>query len=105
MIGTSAQEDKQMLRQAQIAKYINLLYEDAFQDWQKKRHDQLLDIARHALSLQQFRAEQMPTKLSDRRWRAGLSVKCAFELPPRTGRRSIAALEPTCYEASVSFRH
>ena len=33
MIGMSAQEDKQMLRQAQIAKYINLLYEDAFQDW------------------------------------------------------------------------
>src|SRR5437773_12516202 len=60
MIGTSTQEDKQMLRQAQIAKYINLLYEDAFQDWQKKRHDQLLDIARHALALQQFRAERMP---------------------------------------------
>ena len=49
-----------MLRQAQIAKYLNLLYEDAFQDWQKKRHDQLLDIARHALALQQFRAERMP---------------------------------------------
>ena len=60
MIGTSAQEDKQMLRQAQIAKYINLIYEDSFQDWQKKRHDQLLDIARHALALQQFRAERMP---------------------------------------------
>ena len=60
MIGTSAQEDKQMLRQAQIAKYLNLLYEDAFQDWQKKRPDQLLDIARHALALQQFRAERMP---------------------------------------------
>ena len=29
-------EDKQMLRQAQIAKYLNLLYEDAFQDWCKK---------------------------------------------------------------------
>ncbi|MEI2725679.1 MAG: hypothetical protein V9H26_19840 [Verrucomicrobiota bacterium] len=57
MIGTSAQEDKQMLRQAQIAKYLNLLYEDSFQDWQKKRHDQLLDIARHALALQKFRAE------------------------------------------------
>jgi len=27
MIGTSSQEDKQMLRQAQIAKYLNLLYE------------------------------------------------------------------------------
>src|SRR5437867_3034696 len=60
MIGTSTQEDKQMLRQAQIAKYINLLYEDAFQDWCKKRHDQLLDIARHALALQRFRAERMP---------------------------------------------
>src|SRR6266542_4145079 len=60
MIGTSQQEDKQMLRQAQIAKYINLLYEDSFQDWCKKRHDQLLDIARHAVALQQFRAERMP---------------------------------------------
>jgi len=60
MIGTSAQEDKQMLRQAQIAKYLNLMYEDAFQDWQKKRHDQLLDIARHALALQKFRTERMP---------------------------------------------
>jgi hypothetical protein len=60
MIGTSAQEDKQMLRQAQIAKYINLLYEDSFQDWCKKRHDQLLDISRHALALQKFRAERMP---------------------------------------------
>ena len=60
MIGTSSQEDKQMLRQAQIAKYLNLLYEDSFQDWQKKRHDQLLDIARHAMALQKFRAERMP---------------------------------------------
>src|SRR5256884_3726977 len=60
MIGTSTQEDKQMLRQAQIAKYINLLYEDAFQDWSKKRHNQLLDIARHAQALQRFRAERMP---------------------------------------------
>ena len=49
-----------MLRQAQIAKYLNLLYEDSFQDWQKKRHDQLLDIARHAMALQNFRAEKMP---------------------------------------------
>ena len=60
MIGTSSQEDKQLLRQAQIAKYLNLLYEDAFQDWCKKRHDQLLEIARHALALQKFRAERMP---------------------------------------------
>jgi hypothetical protein len=31
-------------------------------------------------------------KLSDRRWRAGLSVNGAFELPPRTERRSIVAV-------------
>jgi hypothetical protein len=60
MIGSSAHEDKQMLRQAQIAKYLNLLYDDAFQEWQKKRHDQLLNIARHALALQKFRIEKMP---------------------------------------------
>jgi len=60
MIGTSAQEDKQMLRQAQIAKYISLLYEDSFQDWCKKRHAELLNIARHALALQQFRKDRMP---------------------------------------------
>ncbi|MBK8001687.1 MAG: hypothetical protein IPK15_24025 [Verrucomicrobia bacterium] len=60
MIGTSATEEKQMLRQAQIAKYINLLYEDAFQDWCKKRHADLLKISRHALALQRFRVERMP---------------------------------------------
>lgn len=60
MIGTSAQEDKQMLRQAQIAKYIGLLYEDSFQDWCKKRNDELLQIARHAMALQKFRTERMP---------------------------------------------
>ena len=49
-----------MLRQAQIAKYLNLLYEDSFQDWQKKHHDQLLVITRHALALQKFRLERMP---------------------------------------------
>jgi len=34
-----------MLRQAQIAKYLIALRR-SFQDWQKKRHDQLLDITR-----------------------------------------------------------
>ena len=36
MVGVSADEDKQMLRQAQIAKYLNLLYEDVFQDWSQR---------------------------------------------------------------------
>jgi hypothetical protein len=60
MIGTSATEEKQMLRQAQIAKYINLLYEDSFQDWCKKRHADLMQIARHGLAIQKFRVERMP---------------------------------------------
>ncbi|HSY43432.1 MAG TPA: hypothetical protein VK811_05940, partial [Candidatus Acidoferrum sp.] len=86
MIGTSSQEDKQMLRQAQIAKYINLLYEDSFQDWQKKRHDQLLHIARHALALQKFRAEKMPPgattleTFADFRDQAASGLNCQ---PPR----------------------
>src|SRR5262245_6696016 len=59
MVGISQHEDKQMLRQAQIAKYINLLYDDVFQDWSKKNYHRLPDIARHALALQKFRAERM----------------------------------------------
>ena len=87
-----------MLRQAQIAKYLNLLYEDAFQDWQKKRHDQLLDIARHALALQQFRAERMPpgatsleTFADFRDWKASHRRR-GRELP-RTVRRSRGCLK------------
>ncbi len=60
MIGTSAAEDREMLRRAQIAKYLNLLYEDTFQDWCRSHHADLLDIARHALALQKYRAEHMP---------------------------------------------
>jgi hypothetical protein len=62
MIGSSPLEDKQMLRQAQIAKYLNLLYEDAFQEWQKRNHHQIdrRRSPRHASPLQRFRAEHMP---------------------------------------------
>ena len=60
MIGTSTAEDKEMLRRAQIAKYLNLLYEDVFQDWSRTHHADLLDIARHALALQKYRAENLP---------------------------------------------
>jgi hypothetical protein len=60
MIGTSADEGKQMLRQAQISKYIGLLYEDAYQDWSRAHEEELLQIARMAMALQKFRAEEMP---------------------------------------------
>src|SRR2546425_6474204 len=60
MVGVSQHEDKQMLRQAQIAKYINLLYEDVFQDWSRKRSEQLFAITRHAYALSHYRREKMP---------------------------------------------
>ncbi len=58
MIGIARDEDRQMLRQAQIARYIGLLYEDAFQEWSKAKD--LMGIARHAMALQRYRAERMP---------------------------------------------
>jgi len=60
MVGTSQSEDKQMLRQAQIAKYVNLLYEDVFQDWSRKNEGKLMDVARHACALARWRKEKMP---------------------------------------------
>jgi hypothetical protein len=60
MAGISQHEDKQMLRQALIAKYINLLYEDAFQDWSNRNSNRLPAIARHALGLASYRHEKMP---------------------------------------------
>jgi len=49
--GVSSDEDKQLSREAQIAKYIMLLYEDVFEEWSRRNADRLLDIARHACTL------------------------------------------------------
>ena len=55
MMGLSADEDKQMHRQAQIAKYLNLLFDDVFTEWSRapRRGDAAHRAARlrpHALS-------------------------------------------------------
>src|SRR5260221_9102627 len=60
MAGISQQEDKQMLRQALIAKFINLLYEDVYQDWTNKNSNRILAVARHALALGRYRQEKLP---------------------------------------------
>ncbi len=60
MVGTSQHEDKQMLRQAQISKYLNLLYEDVFTDWSRTHADQMPAIARHACALSYYRHEKLP---------------------------------------------
>lgn len=60
MAGVSQQEDKQMLRQALIAKFINLLYEDVYSDWSNKNSNRVMNVARHALALQHYRQQKMP---------------------------------------------
>lgn len=60
MAGISQQEDKQMLRQALIAKFVALLYEDVYQDWSNKNSHRLLAVARHALALGRYRQMKMP---------------------------------------------
>jgi hypothetical protein len=60
MTGVSQHEDKQMLRQALIAKYLNLLYDDVFSDWCRKNETRIMEVARHACSLSHFRKEKMP---------------------------------------------
>lgn len=49
--GVSSDEDKQLSREAQITRYIMLLYEDVFEEWSRRNADRLLDIARHACLL------------------------------------------------------
>ncbi|HEX3627099.1 MAG TPA: hypothetical protein VH280_16945 [Verrucomicrobiae bacterium] len=60
MAGISQQEDKQMLRQALIAKFISMLYEDVYQDWSNRNSNRLLSVTRHALALSRYRHLKMP---------------------------------------------
>jgi hypothetical protein len=49
--GVSNDEDKQLAREAQIAKYLMLLYGDIFEQWSRGNSERLLDVARHACLL------------------------------------------------------
>lgn len=60
MAGISQHEDKQMMRQALIAKFINLLYEDVYSDWSNKNSSRMMNVARHALTLVRYRQQKMP---------------------------------------------
>ena len=59
MAGVSSDEEKQMLRQAQISKYLNQLYEDVFLDWSNRYPDKVSRIALHACALACYRRERM----------------------------------------------
>ena len=64
MAGVSRDEEKQLLRQAQIAKYLNQLYDDVYHDWCRKHPGCVETLARKALGLAKFRKERMRTGAS-----------------------------------------
>jgi len=58
LVGVSADEDKQLAREAQIAKYIGLLYDDVFAEWSKGNETRMLELATYACALSRFRRSQ-----------------------------------------------
>lgn len=58
IVGVSADEDKQLAREAQLAKYITLLYDDVFAEWSKRNEGRLMEVARQACALSRFRRSQ-----------------------------------------------
>src|SRR5260370_6576936 len=63
--GVSSDEDKQLSREAQIAKYIMLLYEDVFEEWSRRNAQRLLEIARHACILAKLKRTRPGTTTLD----------------------------------------
>ncbi|GAA5143747.1 hypothetical protein GCM10023213_32370 [Prosthecobacter algae] len=60
MVGLPADEDRQRLQQAQIARYLNQLYDDAFNEWCQSHPQKLVPIARHAVALMAYRRDKLP---------------------------------------------
>ena len=59
MVGVSADEEKQLYRQAQITRYLNQLYEDVYQDWLNQYPEAAAQVARHAYALWRYKRERM----------------------------------------------
>lgn len=55
IVGHNTDEDKQLAREAQIAKYLMLLYDDVFEQWSRRNANRLLGLARHACALSRLR--------------------------------------------------
>jgi hypothetical protein len=63
--GVSLDEDKQLAREAQIAKYLMLLYGDIFEEWSRRNADRLLDVARHACLLAKLKRTRPGSTMID----------------------------------------
>lgn len=55
IVGVSTDEDRQLAREAQLSKYIGLLYEDVFNEWSKRNDGRLMEVARQAYALSRYR--------------------------------------------------
>ena len=65
IVGVSNDEDKQLAREAQLAKYITLLYDDVFTEWSKRNEERVLEVARYACALSRFRKARPGMTLLD----------------------------------------
>jgi type IV secretion system protein TrbE len=63
--GVSLDEDKQLAREAQIAKYLMLLYGDIFEEWSRRNAERLLDVARHACLLTKLKRTRPGSTMID----------------------------------------
>jgi hypothetical protein len=63
--GVSIDEDKQLAREAQIAKYLMLLYGDIFEEWSRRNAARLLDVARHACLLAKLKRARPGSTMID----------------------------------------
>jgi hypothetical protein len=111
MVGEGNDRRENSLRQAQLAQYINRLYEDTFQDWALRNSSKLRDIKRLACASEKWRQEKLPlggtfieawTDLRDRlnnkedeaeAFCAGISEQAItkFEKEPETEKKVIGA--------------
>ena len=63
--GVSIDEDKQLAREARIAKYVMLLYGDIFEEWSRRNAGRLFDVARHACLLAKLKRTRPGSTMID----------------------------------------
>ena len=61
LVGHHADEDRNRLRLAHLVHGINQLYQDTYEQWRNDRPEIVERVARHALAIQQWHRERMPS--------------------------------------------
>ncbi len=55
IVGVSSDEDRQLAREAQIAKHLMALQDDVFEEWSRRNAGRMMEVARHACTLARLR--------------------------------------------------